>query len=157
MDCKTVKTISNFHLHLLWHSTSLPNYFPMIVNILRFLDAFNNNFPSRYLFISSAQHNPAHTNHCIVKLSFCIVQYFFAPSGAQGMAISICLSLQSYFEYSTQSIGLRSLNCSLSSALSYFSLSLSQLSLFTDRQSLNTSSCSTLCVHILFRYTYGKF
>ena len=32
MDCKTVKTISNFNLHLLWHSTSLPNYFPMIVN-----------------------------------------------------------------------------------------------------------------------------
>ena len=48
MDCKTVKTISNFYLHLLWHSTSLPNYFSMIVNILRFLDAFNNNFPSRY-------------------------------------------------------------------------------------------------------------
>ena len=49
MDCKTVKTISNFYLHLLWHSTTLPNYFPMIVNILRFLDAFNNNFPSGYL------------------------------------------------------------------------------------------------------------
>ena len=61
MDCKTVKTISNFYLHLLWHSTSLPNYFSMIVNILRFLDAFNNNFPSRYplpaLFYFS---NPIH-------------------------------------------------------------------------------------------------
>ena len=96
----------------------------------------------------------------IIALSSCLFvlfNIFFAPSGDQGMAISICLSLQSYFEYSTQSIWLRSLNFSLSSALSYFSLSLSQLSLFTDRQSLYTSSCSTLCVHILFRYTYGKF